>query len=63
MLIINILFILGLFFGLQHEIFDSQHMVGEVYKQDIDGPRMQEGLQKAMLQVVLKAREQHKSQL
>jgi hypothetical protein len=33
------------FLGVQHEICDAQHMVGEAFKQDIDGPRMQEGLQ------------------
>jgi hypothetical protein len=47
--------------GVQHEIFDAQHMAGQIYKQDIDGPRMQKGLQEAMLQVGFKAREQHKS--
>jgi len=47
----------ALFLGVQHEIFDAQCMVGKPYKQDIDGPMMQEGFQDAMLQVGLKARE------
>jgi hypothetical protein len=44
------------FLGVQHDIFDAQRMAREAYKQDIHGPRMQEGLQEAMLQTRLKAR-------
>jgi hypothetical protein len=59
----HIVYSWAFFLGVQHEIFDAQHMAREVYKQDIDGPRMQEGLQEAMLQTRCKAREQHQSQL
>lgn len=38
-------------------------MAKKDYKQGIDGPRTQGGLQEAMMQVGLKVREQHKSQL
>ncbi len=42
--------------GLHHEILDAQHMAREAYKHDINGPRIQKGLQEAMLQAGLKAK-------
>jgi hypothetical protein len=45
------------FLHVQDEIFDAQCMVGKTYKQYIDGPRMQEGFQDAMLQARFKARQ------
>jgi hypothetical protein len=49
--------------GVHHEILDARCMAREAYKHDINGPRTQKGLQEAMLQVGLKVKEQHKSQL
>ncbi len=53
----------GFFLGVNHEIFDAQCMAREAYKHDINELRTQKGLQEAMLQARLKAKEQHKSQL
>jgi hypothetical protein len=45
-----------LFFGPQHEIIDAHHMARKTYKQDIDGPKIQRGLQETMIQLGLKAK-------
>jgi hypothetical protein len=47
-----------LFFGPQHEIIDAHHMARKAYKQNIDGPKIQGGLQETMIQLGLKAKEQ-----